>query len=170
MKLKEWLDEWSLTGLKINTSFLEMEWKPKDDDKDAAWDLYIELITRVSTQYMLPDHGDEKSALLSVSKLFELTRETIKHRGRHCGEFTKIAVVVLNQVVRPFTTKWHRLSLEGSFAKDVDRALFRTELADVQETLRAYTRMLANLAGVEDLTDLSAIEHPPGKGSPRRRL
>ena len=160
MKLKEWLDKWSLSSLKINAQFLEMEWQPKDPDRDAAWELYIELITRISTQYMLPQQGDEQCALQSVNKLFELTRDTIKRHGRHCGEFTKIAVVVLNQAVRPFTTKWHRLVLDGALKSKAERALFRTELSELQATLRAYTRMLADLAGVEDLTDFSNIKRP----------
>ena len=50
MKLKEWLDSWSMTSLKIKAHFLEMEWKPQDVDKDAAWELYIELLTRITTQ------------------------------------------------------------------------------------------------------------------------
>jgi len=41
MKLGEWLDAWSMTSLKINTHFLEMEWKPNDWDKNAAWKLYM---------------------------------------------------------------------------------------------------------------------------------
>jgi hypothetical protein len=154
MKLREWLDNWSMTSLKVNATFMEMEFQPNDVDKNAAWELYIELITRVSTQYMLPEHGDETSALKSISRLFELTRETIKRNGRHCGEFTKIAVIVLNQVVRPFTTKWHRQSLAGAFDDQVQRALFRVELEELQTSLRAYTRMLASLAKVEDLTEL----------------
>lgn len=158
MKLKEWLDQWSLTSLKINAQFLRMEWRPKDDDREAAWELHVELVTRVSTQYLLPEHGDEQCALQSINKLFDLTRDIIRRHGRHGVEFTKIAIVVLNQVVRPFTTKWHRQSLDGAFKNKTERALFRTELADLQRTLRNYTRMLAGLAGVEDLTDLTPFE------------
>jgi hypothetical protein len=51
VQLKKLLEKWDLTSLKIHTPFLEMEWEPRDEDKTAAWDLYIELITRVSTQY-----------------------------------------------------------------------------------------------------------------------
>ena len=36
MKLREWLDKWSMTSLKINAKFLEMEFKPSDCDKNAA--------------------------------------------------------------------------------------------------------------------------------------
>jgi hypothetical protein len=47
--LKKLLKKWDLTSLEITTPFLEMEWEPRDDDKSAAWDLYVELITRAAT-------------------------------------------------------------------------------------------------------------------------
>ena len=37
MKLKKWLENWDMTSLKINLKFLEMEWQPKEPDRDAAW-------------------------------------------------------------------------------------------------------------------------------------
>ena len=143
-----------MTSLKLKTPFLEAEWKPQDKDKEAAWDLYIELLTRVTTQTLPESHGDEKSALENIHQLFPLTRETIKRHGRHCAEFTKIAVVVLNQVIRPFTAKWHKLSLEGKLDTPEGSAEFRAELASLQEMLRRYTKMLADMASVEDLTEL----------------
>lgn len=154
MKLKEWLDEWSMTSLKINARFLEMEFKPSDYDKNAAWELYIELLTRIATQHLEPEHGDEKTALESIHSLFALTREVIKRQGRHCLEFTKIAVVILNQVIRPFTAKWHRLAVQGAFENADQCHAFREELCRLQACLRSYTKMLADMAGVEDLTEL----------------
>lgn len=156
MKWKEWLDKWSMTGLSINAGFLNMEWEPRDRDRDAAWELYIELLTRITTQYLQPDHGDEKTALDSIHALFGLTRETLKRQGRHCEEFAKIAIVVLNQVVRPFTAKWHKASLAGAFDDESRCQEFRDELAALQEELRRYTKMLADMANVEDLTELEA--------------
>ncbi len=156
MKWKKWLENWDMTSLKITAPFLEMEWKPQDEDKVAAWSLYIELLTRITTQ-PLPEHdGDEKTALDSVHAIFGLTRQIIKDNGRHCIEFTKIAIVVLNQVIRPFTAKWHKKSLEGAFSKPEECMEFRIELVDLQKTLRVYTKMLAEMAGVEDLTELEA--------------
>ena len=154
MKWKEWLDQWSMTGLKINTGFLEMQWGPNDHDKDAAWEMYIELLTRISTQHLQPDHGDEKTALDSIHALFGLTRQILKIRGRHCNEFAKIAIVVLNQVVRPFTARWHKKSLGGAFEDQTQCREFRQELSQLQRRLRQYTKMLAHMAGVEDLTEL----------------
>lgn len=111
MKWKKWLENWDMTSLKISTGFLDMEWKPQDEDKAAAWALYIELLTRITTQPLPDEDGDEKAALTSVYNLFPLTRKIIKSNGRHCLEFTKIAIVVLNQIVRPFTARRHRMML-----------------------------------------------------------
>lgn len=36
MKLKEWLETWKLTGLKIKTPYLDAEFKPSTEDQDAA--------------------------------------------------------------------------------------------------------------------------------------
>ena len=143
-----------MTGLKIKAPFLEMEWQPQDEDKTAAWELYIELLTRITTQPLAPDHGDEKTALDSIYSLFPVTREVIKHNGRHCIEFTKVAIVVLNQRIRPFTAKWHNLSLAGAFRDEGQCQKFRDELRVLQAELRVYTKMLADMAGVEDLTEL----------------
>ena len=156
MKWKQWIEKWGLTGLSINAGFLGLEWQPQDPDRAAAWELYIELLTRVATQYLEPEHGDEKTALDSIFALFAITRETIKRQGRFCNEFTKIAIVVLNQVVRPFTAKWHRLSLQGAFGDAARCTEFRKELAALQIKLRQYTKMLADMAGVEDLTSLES--------------
>lgn len=147
-----------MTSLKIKASFLEMEWKPQDEDKAAAWELYVELLTRIATQPLDEKHGDEKIALDSIFSLFAITRQVLKSNTRNCTEFTKIAVVVLNQVIRPFTAKWHRLSLQGAFADEESRKQFRVELAQLQVVLKRYTKMLADMAGVEDLTTLEDNE------------
>lgn len=157
MKWRKWLENWDMTSLKIKAPFLDMEWKPQDEDKNAAWELYIELLTRIATQPLPAEHGDEKTALTSVYTLFGLTREIIRRNGRHCVEFTKIAIVVLNQVIRPFTAKWHKLSLAEAFKNSKQCEIFRKELTDLQESLMKYSKMLADMAGVEDLTNLEDL-------------
>ena len=154
MKWRKWLENWDMTSLKIKTPFLEMDWQPQDEDKTAAWEMYIELLTRITTQPLDTEHGDEKTALESIYSLFSITRQVLKNNTRNCIEFAKLAIVILNQIIRPFTAKWHRLYLEGAFDDSKERANFRSELASLQVTLRKYTRMLADMAGVEDLTSL----------------
>ena len=144
-----------MTSLKISVPFLEMEWNPSEPDKAAAWALYIELLTRITTQ-PLGDDGDDAAALQSVYSLFPTTRSIIRENGRECIEFTKLAVVVLNQKVRPFTAKWHRISLGATFGTPDVREQFRKELQELQDVLRKYSGMLADMAGVEDLTRLES--------------
>lgn len=158
MKWSKWLENWDMTTLKIKAPFLEMEWKPQDEDKAAAWELYIELLTRITTQPLAANHGDEHTALSSVYAIFGLTRDVMKNNGRHCTEFTKIAIVVLNQIIRPFTAKWHKVSVAGGFDEDVNCKEFREELITLQSVLCTYTKMLAEMADVEDLTTLEDIE------------
>ena len=131
-----------------------MEWKPQDADKNAAWELYIELLTRITTQPLPLKHGDEKTALDSIYSLFGLTRSIIKSYKRDCIEFTKIAIVILNQIIRPFTAKWHKISIEKEFKDPKSCKNFRKELFQLQKQLCIYTKMLADMAGVEDLTEI----------------
>jgi hypothetical protein len=156
MKLRAFLERWGLAGLKIQLGFLEGDFKASDADRNAAWDLYVELLTRITTQYLPPESGDEKTALTSVYELFALTREILKKHGPGALQFAKLAIPVLNQIVRPFTAKWHKLSLAGAFESAQQRNEFRNELSALQVQLRKYTRALAALAAVEDLTALEA--------------
>jgi hypothetical protein len=156
MKRRDFLEQWGLSSLKIKLGFLEGEFTAHDADRAAAWELYIELLTRITAQYLSPEDGDEKAALDSVHAIFPLTREILRRQGSGCGEFAKLAIPVLNQMIRPFTAKWHRLSLVGAF-QDRDRCCeFRDELGMLQPRLRNYTRALAAMAQVEDLTALEA--------------
>ncbi len=156
MKWGKWLENWDMTSLKVKTPFLDMEFKPQDEDKSAAWELYVELLTRITTQSLVKSHGDEVAALSSIHSLFQTTRGIMKQNGRHCVEFTKISVLVLNQRIRPFTDKWHRLSTQGAFSDEDKCEEFRGDLEALQSVLKIYTQMLADMAGVEDLTDLES--------------
>ena len=156
MKLRDFLEQWGLTGLKLNLGFLEGSFEPRDPDRAAAWDLYIELLTRITTQHLPPDAGDEQAALDSVYQLFPLTREILKKHGSGSGEFAKIAIPVLNQIIRPFTARWHQRSLSKAFESSEQCAQFRAELATLQGKLRNYTQALAAMAAVEDLTTLES--------------
>ncbi len=161
MLFRDWLANWNLSSLKLSVGFLETEWRPDDQDRLAAWDLYVEMLTRVITQPLDDTHGDEAVALESVQSMFSSTREILKVRGPGAIRFAQLAVVVLNQVVRPFTAKWHRLRVEGAFEADAQRSVFRAELAELQITLSRYASALADLAGVEDMSKVM-----PEGGSP----
>lgn len=152
MKFKDYFIKWKLDSIKLNCKFAELEFSPTDDDQTAAWDMYVELITRITTQPLAQDDGDEATALESVYSIFGITREILKSKGRNAEYFTKIAIVVLNQIIRPFTAKWHRKKLKGAFENSAECFTFRSELSDLQIELIKYTKLLADLAKVEDLT------------------
>lgn len=118
------------------------------------WDMYVELITRITTQPLDDATGDEETALNSVYQLFPITRDILKSKGRNAENFTKIAVIVLNQIIRPFTAKWHKKKLSGEFSNENECIQFRTELKQLQADLICYSRLLADMAKVEDLTCL----------------
>ena len=124
-------------------------------NQDAAWAMYIQMITRITTQPLPDEDGDEQTALDSVYKLFEITRDILTEYGREAPEFSKLAVLILNQKVRWFTAKWHVPSLEGAFENPDACTEFREDLKKVQGILCGYMDALAALAGVEDFTDIS---------------
>ena len=152
-------------GVFFNETFLKKIWNPEknpdaesnpiDNNRKAAWDLYVEMETRITTQPLAPGHGDEKTALKSVYSLFKTTRKILHKQGPDCVVFAKIAIEILNQKVRPFTAKWHPRSIAGDFDNPEVCTDFWDELEPLQEVLRAYTRTLAVLAGIEDITHLS---------------
>ena len=158
MNLKDWFEKFRLEKVRLNVALVQAEISFRDRDKDAAWDLYVEMLTRIATQPLPREHGDEKTALESVYSLFPTTREILRRHGRASLQFGKVAIPVLNQVVRPFTAKWHGKSVAGAFDDPDERARFREELEALRTDLRNYNRMLAGIAGVEDLTDLEERE------------
>ena len=154
MNLGNLFKKFHLEKVRLNLHAVQLEVSFQEADKDAAWELYVEMLTRIVTQPLPSEAGDEKTALDSVYSLFSSTREILRRRGRGTIQFSKVAIPVLNQVVRPFTAKWHKESLIGALSDESKQAEFRNELRLLQGDLRNYNRMLAEIAGIEDLTDL----------------
>ncbi len=154
MKIKDLFENWGITGLKVNVGFLEMDWQPQPEEQQAAWELYIELLTRIATQPLADEYGDETTALESVHDLFRVTRQLLREKGRNAETFSKVAIVILNQKIRPFTARWHKPSIEGAFGDPGKCRLFRNELRELQQTLRGYASLLAQVADVEDFQAL----------------
>lgn len=69
MTLRDLLEKWGLKNLKLSAGFVEGEFGPQDPDRDAAWDLYVELVTRTATQRLPLESGDEATALRSIYDL-----------------------------------------------------------------------------------------------------
>ena len=151
-------NQFNLTKVRLGPRWANVEIDFTDEDRNAAWELYVEMLTRIVTQPLPVSAGDEQTALDSVYSLFATTREILRRRGKDTVQFGKVAIPVLNQVVRPFAAKWHRESLASAFDCKAKQEEFREQLEQLQADLRNYNRLLAKIAGVEDLTDLERQE------------
>ena len=88
---------------------LEQTWEPDDDERRAAWELYVELATRIATVPLDRDKGLAREALTSLYTLFDSTRAILRRYGPGIAQpkidggasFGTLAVTVLNSAIRP---------------------------------------------------------------------
>jgi hypothetical protein len=144
---QEWLEQSGCGDLFDFPEELRCQrWQPAEADRNAAWSFYTEIRTRITTQPLHYRSGDEETALKSVYELFGNTRDILHKHGKECRHFAILAVYTLNQVIRPFTAKWHKKLIEGVLANDDDRRNFRIELANLQSKLRKVVGLFGLLA------------------------
>jgi hypothetical protein len=62
-------------------------WCPGDEDRKAAWELYAEMRTRISTQPLHYRAGVEPTTLESIVQIFRITRELLRkyHKLASCS-------------------------------------------------------------------------------------
>jgi hypothetical protein len=123
-----------------------------DEDRKAAWEFYVELVTRIATQ-LDDEEGVEATALESIFGLFATARQVMRTSGRDAAAFAALILALLNHRVRPFTAPWHKHSVEGRLADPAIAGRFREELRALQGELRAAADALALMAQVPGLTD-----------------
>jgi hypothetical protein len=148
-------------------------WNPTQCERTAAWDMYVELITRIPVAYVKPGEGSLRIGLSSLYKLFDASREILRQYGpsvarpRDEGElsFSYLSIKVLDLVLRPFMMKWHPLLAEYESTRsradsqlDHERKWERyrdLELAmkEVREALMQYARLLAMASEVPELIE-----------------
>ncbi len=164
-----------LMQVKVKLPWVEGTWMLDGDQCKASWELYVELITRIAVEPLREEEGVIREALTSLYDVFRYTRNILREYGpgvaRPLGKgnlsFGIIAVDVLNGLLRPFLAKWHPKLLDHendpkkpSNISNVqwerqwtyNRAL-REELAQVQNSMRQYASLLANVAAVPNLLE-----------------
>jgi hypothetical protein len=141
-----------------------VKWEVDSTERDAAWSLYVELVTRVAVQSLELDQGLVREALTSLYSLFGTTREILKQAGPRVGSSRNsvggIAIRVLNDGLRPFLAKWHPLLQvwEAQRTPNVspkehelawkEEAKLRGELEKLRQDLKNYANALEIVAGV----------------------
>lgn len=142
----------------------EVEWESDTTERRAAWELYVELVTRVAVQPMAGGEGLLSEALSSLSHLFPTTREILRAAGPGVGAGNDtvggIAIAVLNRGLRPFLARWHPLvqaweaerpaGISPSEHEQKWPRELREQLAEVRAALAEYATALAVLAGVSE--------------------
>jgi hypothetical protein len=150
---------------------IEGTWEPDKSEQKASWEMYVELITRVSVVELRSDEGLLREALSSLYSIFESTRKILREYGPGIAQpkgsgsvsFGYLAVAILNTVLRPLLSTWHPLlkDYEDKRPPDVTSVEFerkweyhkelREELNQVRISLSDYANLLAKVAGVPNL-------------------
>jgi hypothetical protein len=150
---------------------IEGTWEPDETERKAAWEMYVELITRISVVELKPDEGLLSEALSSLYSLFDTTRKILRQygpsvaqsKGRDNISFGYLAVSILNAVIRPVLAKWHPLLLDYehsrpnsisplSYERKWDKHEdLRKVLNEVRLILINYANLLAEVSEVPSL-------------------
>ncbi|WP_133116303.1 hypothetical protein [Amycolatopsis antarctica] len=137
-------------------------------DRQLAWELHVELATRVSATELAEGQGLLTEALSSLHAVFGTARAALAaypSREIEDREDSVPALVtrLLNNLLRPFLSKWHprllayeELRPDGIGSSEHESvwehsALLRAELAELQALVREVARRLADIAQVVSL-------------------
>ncbi len=138
---------------------------PSESERMAAFDIQVELVTRIGVQQLAPGTGSLREALASLKSLIDFTRGTLHtynvglQPGSAAGVATvqSLAYALINDTIRPFTTTWHPRLAAHEAARPADVApldhesawpqapAMRTELTALREPL---VRIAAGFGGI----------------------
>ncbi|MCX4692743.1 hypothetical protein [Streptomyces sp. NBC_01408] len=161
-------------------------WEPVDSEREAAWELYVELATRISVVELGEDEGLLREALSSLYTVFGTTREILRRYGPAVAprvapghvSFGVLAVNVLNLSIRPLLSKWHPLltAHEATRGDHIDpvsherrwarTAELREEINSVRRVLLSLAESLNEVAGVGDLITARVPRQAPAAETP----
>jgi hypothetical protein len=161
----------TLESVEIQWLGLKGKWIADRAQQEASWEMYVELITRISLQPLKSDEGLLREGLSSLYSLFEETRRILKEHGpevaRPLGGGTlslgQIAVEVLNQRLRPLLAKWHPLlqAYETERPQNVSPLdhenawphahELRTEFEKLRHHIVDYADLLAQASGIKPI-------------------
>lgn len=110
----------------------------------GAHEIITLLRSTIATRRLPYQHGTEERALGSLVDVFKEARAIMaKHRD---AELAARISAMLNEVLRPFTARWHRLSVNGGFNSRDGGDAFRAELSCLQKNLEPFAREFHRMA------------------------
>ena len=146
--------------------FSELHFAITRDSQQVAWKLFVESVTRISTQSLDTDSGLLGEALASIYGLFAITRDVLKQtqpsaKTGHNPTIEHLAIAMLNNELRPFLSRWHPAlqKWEKQYPDQPEStwpqaAECRSELASMQRRLERYVLGFGELAGLPNARDI----------------
>jgi hypothetical protein len=145
----------------VGPAKLSGKWEPDLAERDAAWEMYVELVTRISVMPLGSGHGVEREALDSLYQLFGVTREILRKYGPAVARppkpgqyrFGHLAVWMLNAALRPVLARWHPELQRWEAARPAGRSVIEHEelwdrSAELRAELEALRRLLLRYAEI----------------------
>ena len=143
-------------------------WEPDESEVSAAWELYVEMVTRTPLGGFSFQEGSLREALDSIYSLFDTTRGILRKYGPGVARpkngrklsFGYLAVSMLNLVLRPLLTEWHpklriweRVNPHLEEREWEERDNFVSALNDISGQLRQYADLFGEVADVPELIE-----------------
>ena len=133
---------------------LQGVWHPNTAEQAAAWDLLVELVTRISVVGLKDDEGKLDAALESYAGIFGAARGALQRHGsgvatERRGELSFAAIVAhfLNRVIRPVTAWWHPRVAQLDAESEAN---LRTTLAELSRLVTEYAKVLAQACDAKE--------------------
>ena len=156
-----------LTDIKVTVpQFSELHFAVTRESQQVAWKLFVESVTRISTQALSSDEGLIREALTSLYGLFAITRSALKEaqpstRTGRDPTVEHLAIAMLNNELRPFLSRWHPMlqqwekgnptAPESEWPRASD---CRSELTLMQGRLQEYVLGFGRLAGLPNAQEI----------------
>ncbi|MEO1618229.1 MAG: patatin-like phospholipase family protein [Planctomycetota bacterium] len=119
-------------------------WIPSAEDKDAAWQIYVEFRTQEFANFLRqPTNADEQAEL---ARFLTAIREVQKEHGHHAFVTASLTNAFLHSAVFPFTEHWNRERSRGNLEHGDMRRLFRRELEVLEEQVSQFQTLLLRIA------------------------
>ena len=167
--------KWKSVTASINLGVVSFSgsWEPTTAERSAAWDIYVELVTRVTLEPREEGTGMLREALTSYYSLFGEFRSILRQHGPDVGlpseggeiSVARLAVTLLNQVLRPLLTKWHPRLQEWEIARPDDVSIptyerswsdyddLQSEIESTRRTIIPFAGLLMDVAQVKELSE-----------------
>jgi transcriptional regulator with XRE-family HTH domain len=149
----------------------DLTWTPNEEEKLAAWEIYVELVTRIPIAPLVDGEGILREALSSLYSLFQTARAILRSYGPAIAQsrlgsdrsLSYLVVCMLNTILRPLLAKWHPLLKAYEETRPVSVGItqyeqqweryteLRQQITLVRKGLTDYANLFAQIAGVPSL-------------------